>query len=124
MNKCPIFCGPEKSSNGSFYEAAWEMTKQIPSGKVATYGQLATYLGSPRAARAVGYAMFNVPDESIPWHRVINSQGRISIGGHQHRPDLQRFKLEDEGVEFSESGRVDLNKWGWLPIRTVELPVD
>jgi methylated-DNA-protein-cysteine methyltransferase-like protein len=100
------------------------MAKRIPHGKVATYGQLATYLGSPRAARAVGYAMFNVPDEFIPWHRVINSQGRISIGGHQHRPDLQRIKLENEGVEFSENGRIDLKKCGWVPASGSEFPLD
>jgi len=105
-----------KRPKSSFYESAWELAKRIPDGKVATYGQLATYLGSRRAARAVGYAMFNIPDDSIPWHRVINSQGYISVGGHQHRPELQRSKLESEGVEFSKSGRIDLNKWGWLPL--------
>ena len=107
--------GMPKSNDSSFYEAAWELTKKIPRGKVSTYGQLATFLGSPRAARAVGYAMFNVPDETIPWHRVINSQGKISIGGHQNRPDLQRIKLEAEGVVFTDSGRVDLDKYRWIP---------
>ena len=66
--------------------------------------------------------MFNIPDDSIPWHRVINSRGCISIGGHQHRPDLQRIKLESEGIEFSESGSVDLERWRWLPTSEQEFP--
>ncbi len=99
----------------SFYETAWALVRQVPPGAVVTYGQVATWLGSPRAARAVGYAMFNIPDDSIPWHRVINSQGRISVGGHLHRPDLQRLLLEEEGVVFGERGVVDLRRFGWRP---------
>ena len=99
----------------SFYETAWARVRQVPPGAVGTYGQVATWLGSPRAARAVGYAMFNIPDDSIPWHRVINSQGRISVGGQLHRPDLQRLLLEEEGVVFGERGVVDLRRFGWRP---------
>ena len=96
-----------------FYEAAWAIARQVPRGHVVTYGQVATWLGSPRAARAVGYAMFNVAEADVPWHRVINHRGEISIGGHLHRPDLQRSLLETEGVTFDARGRVDLRRYLW-----------
>ncbi len=95
-----------------FYQAAWDLVRKVPRGKVVTYGQVATWLGSPRAARAVGYAMFNVDDPKVPWHRVVNSKGEISIGGHLHRPDLQRRLLEKEGVRF-DGERIDLARFGW-----------
>ena len=99
----------------TFYEACWQLVKKVPRGKVVTYGQVATWLDSPRSARAVGYAMFNVgpahPD--VPWHRVINAKGEISIGGHLHRPDLQRRLLEKEGVKFDANDRVDLKTYRW-----------
>ena len=105
----------------SFYERVWEVVRRVPRGKVVTYGQVATWLGSPRAARAVGYAMFNAPDDpnnvrkAVPWHRVINSKGEISEGGAPHRALLQRQLLEAEGVVLDATGRVDLRIWGWKP---------
>ncbi len=100
--------------HASFYESVWTLAKRIPSGRVVSYGQLAGWLGNPRAARAVGYAMFNVPDESVPWQRVINARGEISVGGHLHRPELQRRLLEAEGVEFDGGGRIDFRRFGWM----------
>jgi methylated-DNA-protein-cysteine methyltransferase-like protein len=99
----------------SFYRAVWAWVRRVPKGRVVTYGQVATYLGSPRAARAVGYAMFNVDDPRVPWHRVINARGEISIGGALHRPELQRDLLEREGITFSPDGRIDLKTYGWKP---------
>ena len=99
----------------TFYELVWALARRIPSGKVVAYGQLAGWLGKPRAARAVGYAMFNVPDDSVPWQRVINARVEISVGGHLHRPELQRRLLEEEGVEFDSRGRVDFRRFGWTP---------
>ena len=101
--------------DATFYELVWALARYIPRGRVVAYGQLAGWLGKPRAARAVGYAMFNVPDESVPWHRVINARGEISLGGHLHRPELQRRLLEGEGVEFDHLGRVDFRRFGWTP---------
>ena len=101
--------------HASFYESVWTLAKRIPSGRVVSYGQLAGWLGNPRAARAVGYAMFNVPDDSVPWQRVINARGEISVGGHLHRPELQRRLLEAEGVEFDARGRIDFRCFGWTP---------
>jgi methylated-DNA-protein-cysteine methyltransferase related protein len=102
-----------QTDSPTFYEAAWDLARRIPSGRVVSYSQIATWLGSPRAARAVGYAMFNVKDEDVPWHRVINAKGEISIGGATHRPELQRRLLESEGVRFDARGRVDLRAFGW-----------
>ena len=99
----------------TFYEAAWNLVRQVPAGHVVTYGQVAGWLGSPRAARAVGYAMFNVPGDDVPWHRVINSRGEISVGGHLDRPATQRERLEAEGIGFSRVGRVDLRRYAWTP---------
>jgi methylated-DNA-protein-cysteine methyltransferase related protein len=97
----------------------WDMVRQIPYGKVATYGQIALMLPPPMGVefeaykafgpRWVGGAMAACPD-GVPWQRVINSQGKISL-----RPGAQRQKelLLEEGVVFNEKGRIDLKKYGW-----------
>lgn len=104
----------------SLYTAIWALVREIPPGRVMTYGQIATLLGTPRAARAVGYAMFFVPvaggrEHEIPWHRVINAKGEISLGGHVDRPMVQRDRLTSEGVVFDAKGRVDLKTYLWWP---------
>lgn len=103
----------------SFYTAVWGWVRRVPKGRVVTYGQVATALGSPRAARAVGYALFNLIEGSkghpVPWHRVLNAQGEISIGGALHRPGLQRQLLEAEGIQFDAHGRVPLITYRYVP---------
>ena len=99
----------------SLYTAAWAIARTIPPGRVMTYGQIATLLGTPRAARAVGYAMFFCKDDSVPWQRVINAKGEISLGGHVDRPILQRELLLAEGVSFDANGRIELKKYLWWP---------
>jgi methylated-DNA-protein-cysteine methyltransferase related protein len=101
----------------TFYDAVWALVRQVPRGRVVTYGQVATWLGSPRAARAVGYALFNVDDPGVPWHRVVNAKGEISIGGQLHRPDLQEKLLKNEGVRFNPQGAVNLERYGWRPTK-------
>jgi methylated-DNA-protein-cysteine methyltransferase-like protein len=103
------------TKQSGFYEQVWAWVREIPKGKVATYGQVATALGTPRAARAVGYAMYSVCDEEIPWHRVINAQGQISLGGQLARPELQRQLLVQEGVQFDRQGRIELKAYQWWP---------
>ena len=98
-----------------FYERVWAWVKKVPKGKVVTYGQVATALGTPQAARAVGYAMYSVRDTNIPWHRVINAKGEISLGGQMARPELQRQLLCAEGVEFDMQDRVELKRYQWWP---------
>lgn len=87
---------------------------QIPVGKVATYGQIAQLAGFPGYARHVGKALGNLPEGSkLPWFRVINSQGKISLKGRNL--ERQRQHLLNEGVEVSEIGKVRLKLYLWQP---------
>jgi methylated-DNA-protein-cysteine methyltransferase-like protein len=89
----------------------------IPAGRVATYGQVAALAGLPRRARLAGFAMRELPAGStLPWHRVINAQGRVSRrSGLGLEEGYQRHLLEEEGVVFDERGRIDLDRFGWDP---------
>ncbi len=88
----------------------------IPSGFVATYGQIAALSGMPGAARQVGWALAALgADDDSPWHRVINAKGEVSPRATPEIEDLQRALLESEGVNFDERGRVDLGRHGWRP---------
>ena len=96
------------------YKLIYDVIAQIPKGKVATYKQVANLAGLAGHARMVGYALNKTPDYlNLPWHRVINSQGKISYsisrGGHD---DLQKQLLIEEGIVFSKKGVIDLNKYG------------
>jgi methylated-DNA-protein-cysteine methyltransferase related protein len=91
----------------------WHTAKTIPRGRVTTYGQLATAAGFPRAARLAGFALKNTPPKmKLPWHRVLNAQGRISFPARSAAWREQRRRLEAEGVVFL-GGRVDLKRYGW-----------
>lgn len=91
----------------------WNTAKTIPRGRVTTYGQLATAAGFPRAARLAGFALKNTPPKmKLPWHRVLNAQGRISFPARSAAWREQRRRLEAEGVTFL-GGRVDLRRYGW-----------
>jgi methylated-DNA-protein-cysteine methyltransferase-like protein len=97
-----------------FFERVYGVVRQIPLGRVMSYGQIAAMLEHPRAARTVGWALHSLPDDlDVPWHRVINSSGCISTAGFAEPPDLQRRLLEAEGVEFDRQGRVDMRRFGW-----------
>jgi methylated-DNA-protein-cysteine methyltransferase-like protein len=98
----------------SLYERIYAMVRRIPPGKVTTYGRIAELVGGC-SARMVGYAMAalrvgRAPD--VPWQRVINAKGTISLRGIGE--SMQRTLLEDEGVEFDADGRVDLSQFSWL----------
>lgn len=100
----------------NFFERVYRVVKRIPRGKVASYGQVAGMLGHPRAARTVGWALSSMTSaqaSEVPWHRVINSAGRISISRMDLSAELQRQLLEEEGVEFDANGYVDLRRFGW-----------
>jgi methylated-DNA-protein-cysteine methyltransferase related protein len=98
----------------STYARIYAVVRRIPRGRVSTYGWVAELAGMPGAARQVGYAMHALPPHTtVPWHRVINAQGRVSprAGGD---PSLeQRFLLEGEGVVFDANGRASLETYGW-----------
>lgn len=97
------------------YEQIYDMVRHIPSGKVTTYGRIAELVGGC-TARMVGYAMAalkrgTAPD--VPWQRVINAQGRISIHGDGIGNAMQRTLLEEEGIIFDDQDRVDFAVFGW-----------
>lgn len=90
--------------------------RQIPAGKVATYGQIAEMAGFPRHARQVGYTLRNLEaDCNLPWHRVVNAQGGVSPRGISGSDDFQKLLLEAEGVEFGVHGRINLDRHLWQP---------
>jgi methylated-DNA-protein-cysteine methyltransferase-like protein len=99
----------------SSYPRIYAVVRRIPRGKVATYGQIAELAGVPGQARLVGYAMFALPrTTAVPWHRVINAQGRISLRGDGGGAALrQRMLLEREGVKFDARDRVALGVFLW-----------
>jgi len=117
--------------NGSgFFVQVYRVTQRIPAGKVTSYGRIAQMLGRPRAARAVGYALSALQDAgsgalytsaTVPWQRVVNSQGRISIVNRTHTAAEQARLLREEGVMVDETGRVDLNLYLWEGLHLVEL---
>ncbi len=97
-----------------FFERVYRLVRQVPPGKVTSYGAIARMLGHPRAARTVGWALHSLPEGSgVPWHRVINSRGRISFSRREHSANLQRALLEAEGIGFDEHGTVDWDRFGW-----------
>jgi methylated-DNA-protein-cysteine methyltransferase-like protein len=108
------------SPNAQVFNArVWEIVRQIPPGQVTSYGQIAAMIPPPQgmdpksydafASRWVGGAMAACPQD-VPWQRVINSQGRLSLRAGAEK---QRELLEAEGVKFDERGRVDLKRFGW-----------
>lgn len=108
----------------SFFDAIYVLVRQIPRGRVASYGQIAALLGHPRAARTVGWALSSLSDrqeEDVPWQRVINSEGRVSIRHLRHAADEQRALLEAEGVEFDLRGTIDWQRFGWEGLTAVEV---
>ena len=95
-------------------ERIYQVTRQIPAGQVATYGQVALVAGV-NSARLVGRAMATLPTGSdVPWHRVINSQGKISIRRHGGPDPVQKRRLRAEGVRLDRQGRVDLPAVAWF----------
>ncbi|MGB5107260.1 MAG: MGMT family protein [Candidatus Zixiibacteriota bacterium] len=98
-----------------FHQCVVDVLRHIPRGKVAAYGQIAELAGAPRAARQV-VRILNACSEKLdlPWYRVINKQGRISLpknGGYE----LQKSLLRKEGVKFTREDVIDLKKFGWRP---------
>ncbi len=93
----------------------------IPAGRVATYGQIARLLEQPHGARAVGWALRGLPaGTGVPWHRVVNAAGRISLRDPQGAAE-QRRRLEAEGVAFGPDGRIDLERHAWVGLSPLEV---
>ena len=97
------------------YRRIYRTVRRIPRGRVATYGQIARLAGFPNHARLVGYALHalrGAVDKTVPWHRVINARGEISLGEFSGA-DLQRRLLKSEGIIFDRRRRIDLERFGW-----------
>jgi methylated-DNA-protein-cysteine methyltransferase-like protein len=104
----------KRHQTNSNYQMIWGVVKKIPRGKVATYGEIARLSGLLGQARQVGYALHALPPGSnVPWYRVINSQGKISLPRSNGQYTKQKRLLEKEGVVFRKAG-VNLNEFGCL----------
>lgn len=100
----------------SYYDEVYAIVKQIPKGKVATYGQIAWLTGSPKASRAVGYALhFNPQPGVIPCHRVVNRFGGLAPAFAFGGIDVQKELLEKENILIGEDYLVDLKQYQWKP---------
>ncbi|HVS82539.1 MAG TPA: MGMT family protein [Pyrinomonadaceae bacterium] len=105
-----------KTSGGADYrERVYTLVRQIPRGRVMTYGQLAYILGEGYTPRTVGFVMHGSDERKTPWYRVINSQGRCSTARVVLPSDKQQRMLEREGVKFDASGCCDLETYLWHP---------
>jgi len=105
---------PEKNDN--FFERVYEVARQIPYGKVTSYGAIAKVLGAARSSRMVGWAMNACHNlEDVPAHRVVNRNGLLTGKHHFDGTNLMQQLLENEGVVVKENQIVDLEKYFWLP---------
>ncbi len=98
-----------------YRERVYGLVRQIPKGNVMTYGQIAEILGEGYTGRTVGYVMHGSDTESVPWQRVINSQGACSTARMTMPVNLQQSILESEGVVFGGNGNCDLGAFQWHP---------
>jgi methylated-DNA-protein-cysteine methyltransferase-like protein len=103
-----------KVDEPAYQKRVYDLVRRIPKGKVMTYGSVAIVLGEGYTPRTIGYVMRNSP-KNVPWQRVINSQGKCSTGRIILPVNLQQEILEKEGIEFSRSGKCDLNACQWWP---------
>lgn len=100
----------------SSYQRIYAVVRKVPRGRVATYGQIAALAGLPGQARQAGYALSALPPATaVPWHRVINAMGAVSVRSAGGDGLQQRLLLEAEGIEFDARGRVRLALFQWRP---------
>jgi methylated-DNA-protein-cysteine methyltransferase-like protein len=113
VNHQPQQNGAQKDAYTSWVKSVWQVVEGIPRGHVLTYGEVARLAGMGRMARRVSQAMRRAPrDRRLPWHRVVNAQGKISFPEDSRGYRQQRQRLEDEGVVFLQ-GKIDLDKFGY-----------
>lgn len=115
---------PDSIDSPGYRERVYELVRQIPAGRVMTYGQIAYLLGEGYTPRTVGFVMHGANEENTPWHRVINAQGRCSTGRIVIPPDKQQRMLEAEGIEFDSRGRCRLDRYQWSRNQTAVGDVD
>ncbi len=99
------------TKQSELYAKIYAAVRSIPEGSVSTYGRIASLAGYPGQARLVGYALHRGGDDAVPWHRVINFKGRISLDTGTMAGNIQQALLEREGIVFNADGTVDLVKY-------------
>lgn len=102
----------------SFNALVYMLVRAIPPGKVLNYGKVAQLIGVSNGAREVGWALSSLTssrEREVPWHRVVNAQGRVSIKGSPPAAAEQRRRLESEGISFDDKDRLDLQQHAWDP---------
>ena len=102
-----------------FFERVWDVVREIPAGRVTTYGHIARHLGVGHAARTVGWALKAVAtsdDLAVPCHRVVNREGALTGRMHFASPTLMEERLRSEDVGFTDDGRVELAAHLWVPV--------
>lgn len=112
-----------KVDEQSYRERVYNLVRQIPLGRVMTYGQIAAILGGGYTARTVGYVMHGADAEKVPWQRVINSRGMCSTGRMTLPLNLQQSMLESEGVKFDAKGKCDLGTYQLHPEVAANEPI-
>ncbi|MDK9700676.1 MAG: MGMT family protein [bacterium] len=101
-------------THSDFYQRVYDLVRQIPYGHVTNYGHVARLLGSPGAARTVGYALHSLTEGTdVPWQRVVNRSGKLSLRKLGEAGEIQRRLLEAEGIEFSTDEKIDFERFGW-----------
>lgn len=110
--------GDIEGQAGNLQQRVFELVREIPRGRVMTYGQISECLASRLSPRAVGWMIHRCPDD-VPWHRVVNASGGCSTDRLPDFPiGLQRSLLEAEGIGFRENGTLDLEAYRWWPRAT------
>lgn len=104
-------------NNADFFRRVWEVTALIPFGRVTSYGAIASYLGSPKSSRMVGWAMnkSHTAGINIPAHRVVNRYGLLTGKMHFGHPDIMQKLLNEEGIKVVDDQIVDFNHYFWNP---------
>lgn len=108
----------EKKANkarNDFFDRVYKVVAKIPYGKVTTYGAIAEFCGIKSAARTVGWAMNGAKESNLPCHRVVNRYGALTGKMHFADPELMKNLLLSEGVEFTDEGFVNMEKYFWKP---------
>ena len=108
----------KKKNNDGFFDKVYEVARQIPYGRVSSYGAIARYLGSAQSARIVGWAMndSNLQEEYVPAHRVVNRKGILTGKNHFGNSNTMKQLLENEGIQVIEDQIVDFEKHFWDPM--------
>tara|TARA_B110000261_G_scaffold156707_1_gene190923 strand:- start:3 stop:329 length:327 start_codon:yes stop_codon:yes gene_type:complete len=107
------------SNSSLFFDKCYEVVRQIPFGRVTSYGAIARYLGAAKSARMVGYAMTASHNKDVPAHRVVNRKGLLTGKHHFEGTNLMQQLLESEGIQVKESQIIDFESVFWDPAKAL-----